>query len=321
MRILNGDDIRRTADRSKILAAIRAAFLLQEKGLYTMPDRQHVSHGGVTLLVMPAMAGDAMATKLISIAQENRERGMPVIQGAVLLSDGETGEPHALLDGSSVTALRTGAVGAAGTALISPPEADTLGLIGPGKQGLEQIRFACETRPIRDVHVLGRTRSTVEEFVRGLEPEFPRLNFHICSEARELLEKSQIVVTATNSAEPVLPDDAALLRGKHVVAIGSYTPAMRELPRALFEQLETLYVDVDLARRESGDVRTPLEQGWLRTDQVRRLGSLMTGEGSAHDEGTTCFKSVGMALFDLLAARAILASALEAEAGTEVEFP
>ncbi|HSL93016.1 MAG TPA: ornithine cyclodeaminase family protein, partial [Bacillota bacterium] len=125
---------------------------------------------------------------------------------------------------------------------------------------------------------------------------------------------------ATPSTVPVLPDDEALLRGKHFVAIGSYKYEMRELPQALFRVLDRVYVDTELALEESGDLIVPMENGWLRRDDIIPFGKMIDElrTASRSHVATTLFKSVGMGLFDLLVAEEIYNAARKKGVGVEL---
>jgi len=134
------------------------------------------------------------------------------------------------------------------------------------------------------------------------------------------LSSSEVIVTATTSATPVIPDDKELLKGKHFIGIGSYKPGMREYPDALFQLTEKVVVDTPHAFEESGDLAVPLEKGLLRKDQMLTLGKIISGGETFDTSATTFFKSVGMALFDLLTAEMIYNKAKEKGTGNEIEF-
>lgn len=121
------------------------------------------------------------------------------------------------------------------------------------------------------------------------------------------MKETRIVITATNSLEPVLPDDEDSLAGKHFIGIGSYKPNMREFLRALFNLVNTVYVDTDQAFEESGDLIVPLRNNWITKDRAMTLGRLFVESKSQAEieHETTLFKSVGMALFDVCASKLI----------------
>jgi ornithine cyclodeaminase/alanine dehydrogenase-like protein (mu-crystallin family) len=140
----------------------------------------------------------------------------------------------------------------------------------------------------------------------------PHIVIHPARDVHDLLDSCQAVTTATTARTPVLPNDKTLLRGKHITAIGSYQPHVREIPQALYELVDTVYIDTRDAGDESGDIIHPLKEGWVTRDQVQTLGQYLVQQSSratSRDE-TTFIKSVGMALFDVTAAQLIFDQAV-----------
>ena len=140
-----------------------------------------------------------------------------------------------------------------------------------------------------------------------------------CKDAAELLRDCPVIITATTSAEPVLPDDRALLEGRHFLSIGSFRPAMQELPTAVYELAQCVVIDSDAARHEVGDLINPLAAGVLREDSIYHLAELITCARSVDVRRTTVFKGVGMALYDLYAANVLVAEAQRAGRGTALD--
>ena len=148
----------------------------------------------------------------------------------------------------------------------------------------------------------------------------PDVNVHQAARVEDLLEETQVVITATTSSEPVLPDEEELLAGRHFVGIGSYKPDVREFPQALFDLLKNVYIDTEHALEESGDIIVPLRNGWLRQDQIMTLGRFLIDNESESQvrRETTFFKSVGMALFDVCASTLIYEKAIAKGLGQKI---
>ena len=144
MLILNESDIIKAVDFDELLKSVEEAFLIQETGNYNMPDRMHIDQEENVLLLMPCFTDDFFSTKLVSVFPENKNLGKPAIYGSLILNDGKTGEPLAMMNGSKLTALRTGAVGAMGLLYTTPKNINTLGLIGAGIQGFHLVLFAMD---------------------------------------------------------------------------------------------------------------------------------------------------------------------------------
>jgi ornithine cyclodeaminase len=321
MLYLNAQDLMAALSFEGVMGAVEEALRLYESKQFVMPDRMSVDCGGGNLfLLMPSVAADRIATKLVTVYPGNRARGRPVIDGIVVLSDRATGEVLALMDGKTVTAMRTGAVTGLSIRYLAQPGARTAGLVGCGVQGYYQLMYACTAREIDRISLFDVDPAAIPPMVDKLRAALPGIAIETAASAAEVLAESEIVITATTAREPVFPDDPALFEGKHLVAIGSFEPEVREYPDAAMRVVKRVWIDTDYALEESGELIIPLREGLLREDQLETLGHfILSGrppERGAY--GTTMFKTVGMALFDLTTARLAYASARERDLGTEL---
>jgi len=317
MLCLSEHDILQAVTFSDIMAAVERAMIVYEEKTFHMPLRMHAEYQGNMLLLMPCFTPNMFGTKLVSIFPENTNKNFPVLFGTMILNNGETGEPLALLNGTKLTALRTGAVGGVGIRFLTPENTTKLGIIGAGVQGFHQVLFACTERKISDVFVFDLIAHKVPSFIENISRELPQVKFHQAESAEALLKESELIITATNSEKPVLPNQIELLRGKHFVGIGSYQPNMREFPDSLFQILDQMFIDTEHAKEESGDVIDPVKNGWLNKYQLITLGKLIQQKVTRKGE-TTLFKSVGMALFDVVVSDLIYEKAVEKEVGQKV---
>ena len=189
------------------------------------------------------------------------------------------------------------------------------GIVGAGVQGFYQALYACAARDIHTVYLYSHSGRDLTEYGKRLEKAVadPRVKVVQCSTAEELAAKSDIICTTTSSATPVLPNDRELLRGKCIIAIGSYTPDMREIPDAIWDLVDRVYVELPYACEESGDLSQPLAEGRLKMDQVVLMSDFLASGEPVEEaaKGTTYFKSVGMGLFDICIAQKLLQSAKE----------
>jgi len=285
---------------------------------WVVPERQHVKWAQGTLLTMPAIGAGALAVKLVSVVPGNAARKLPVTNGLLILGDAGTGLPLAIMDAAALTAMRTGAVGALGLKYITPAGVDSLGIVGAGVQGAWQAITACAVRRIRTVFALRRSAAGFERFCATLAAHAPGVTVVACESAAEVLSRTAVIVTATTSAEPVLPDDPAVLAGRHFIAIGSYERHMCELPDAVFGLAGHLVLDSKLARHEVGEAVRAVERGALRDTDLFSIGELASGRRSVDITRTTAYKSAGMALYDLYVARALHEAARRRGVGQEV---
>jgi len=320
MIYLTEKDILKAASIDEVLNAIETSMRIYEQKAFHMPQRMGVDYENNTLLLMPCFIKDCFGTKLVTLFPENPEKNVPVLNGIMVLNDAQTGIPLALLNGPALTALRTAAVGTVSISHMAPNKNKNLGIIGAGVQGFYQAWIACAGMKFKDVFVYDLYPEKITALEEKLSEMIPDVKIHQAVSVEELLENSQVVITATTSFEPVLPENEDLLAGRHFVGIGSYKPNMREFPQALFNLLKNVFVDTEHAVQESGDIIVPLQNNWLKREQIMTLGRFLI-ENKSPDEvngETTFFKSVGMALFDVCASKLIYEKAIQKGLGQEI---
>ncbi len=312
MLYISNADLEKIVVLDEIMDCIEKAFEIYKSKNFQMPDRMHVDREEGTILYMPCFTETVSGTKIVSTFPDNINNGISSIQGTMILNKSKTGEPIAIMDGAMITAYRTGAVGGVGVRHTTRENCTSVGLVGTGVQGFYQVLYACQARPIENVYLYDLSRNRVEKFKERLSLKLEGVNIHIVDNTYDLVQASDIIITATPSESPVLPDDKELLKGKHVIAIGSYKLAMRELPQSLYEVLDELYIDTEFAAEESGDIIVPVKEGWFDGEKIKVFGQVF-GElkKPGNKSQTTLFKSVGMSLFDLLVAEAIYSKAVE----------
>jgi ornithine cyclodeaminase/alanine dehydrogenase-like protein (mu-crystallin family) len=321
MLFLNERDVMQALTFEQVMDCVKDALRIYEEKTFVMPDRMAVHCGGNNLLLlMPCVSRDDIATKLVTVFPGNKARSRPVIDGLVILGDRSTGEILALMDGKTITAMRTGAVTGISIRHLSRADAHSVGLVGCGVQGYYQIVYACTARDIHRVALYDVSPEAIPPLVARLRTSLPGVEIEVAGSATSLCRASDIIITATTARAPVFPDDPSLFEGKHCVAIGSFEPDVREYPDALFSLVERVWVDIDFAKEESGELLIPLQKGILQEQQLETLGHFIQS-GRAPERGTygtTFSKSVGMALFDLTTARLAYAAACEKGLGTEL---
>jgi ornithine cyclodeaminase len=302
--ILSEAEVAEHLPMAECIAAMERVLSARARGEAQMPLRSVVRGEGLDgfLGLMPAYrSGDdpAYSLKAVCIYPGNPRLGLDAHQGIVTLFDGATGRPTAVLNGSAVTSIRTAAVTALATRLLARPDARTLAVIGAGVQAAAHLRALLLVRPFERVRVCSRT-----------------------PEPREALEGADVVVTATNSATPVIEHEW-LAAGAHVNAIGASVPSARELDVATIAAAELFVDSRESAANEAGDYRLALSEGAIGPDHIRaELGEVAAGlrPGRSGPEALTVFRSLGIAVEDLAAAELALRRARAAGAGVEVEL-
>ena len=323
MRFLNKTDIS-CLDRRVVQDAVRHAYTLLLDNAYIMPDRVHVKDNENTLLLMPCFSGKYFATKLVSVFPGAARKGLPAVNGVMALNDNETGQPLAVMDGAALTAERTGAVGGMGVSLLTPAGVRSAGIFGAGVQGYSQVRYLLLNRDIKEVSIMDLSNDAVDKMIRTLSQEFPDVSFGPAKTPEALVNDAQVIIAATTTKTPLFENDAALVKDKTFISIGSFLPEMKEFPDAVIQQADQVFVDTPFAAKESGDICQPLAQGKIRDEDVLPFAPLVRNPIALEDETgrpkTLFFKTVGMALFDLTVASALYEAALEQNLGTELSF-
>ena len=329
MLILTAEEVRKALPMDETIEAMKQAYAALSDGRAEVPLRARLSipaHEAVSLF-MPAFVqspqGEALAVKVVSLFPGNPSRGLAYIQAAVLVLEAESGRPLALLEGSSLTAIRTGAGGGAATDLLAMPESTTVAIFGAGVQGRTQLQAACSVRKINRVWIYDPDPSKAEAFARemsgtGSIPEDVRP----ATNQKQALADADIICAATTSSAPVF-SDRDLKSGAHITAIGSYTPDMQEIPSETVKRARVFVDSRSAVLAESGDLIQPIQAGLFGEDHVQaELGEIILGHkpGRQSMEEITYFKSVGVAVQDAAAAQLALENARKLGLGQEVQF-
>lgn len=320
LRILSSLDIGRCMDMPEAIDAMRDAFGQLSAGEAEVPQRLAISTPGGISLFMPGYlpeSGD-LAAKIVSVYGSNPDRGLPVVNAVVVLLDGSTGIPVAVMNGTSLTALRTGAAGGLAAELLALPEADTVALFGAGVQARTQLEAVRAVRPIRRVRILSRSGESAARLVAELEG----VDAEVASDPVHCLEGARIVITATDASEPVFPGEL-VTPGTHVTGVGSFTPDMQEVDATLVTRAKVVVDSREAALAEAGDLIIPIRDGSFRPEDIHaELGELVRGLRSGRDDPSevTFFKSVGSAAQDVAVAGRIFRRAQSMDLGTLVEL-
>jgi ornithine cyclodeaminase/alanine dehydrogenase-like protein (mu-crystallin family) len=228
----------------------------------------------------------------------------------VVWFDAASGEPLALLDGATLTAMRTGAASGVGARLMARPDARVLALFGVGAQAAWQVRAVMAARSIGEVRVYARTDARREAFAAGMAQELgPGIVVVASPSAEEAARGADIVCCATTSAQPIFSADW-ISPGTHVNAVGSFRLEMVELPPELFRRASVVAVDSrEAALEEAGELVAAIGAGLLAPDGFIEVGEIDSGWAATRDPSAiTIFKSVGLAIQDVAAAELVMAN-------------
>jgi alanine dehydrogenase len=328
MRILGREDVRDALPMATAVECMKEAFASLSRGDATVPPRTQLpsKHGAGVTLVMPARVDGepgSLAVKVVSVFDRNPEQRLARIQAAVIVLDPATGRPLALLEGATLTAIRTAAASGAATDLLAAPGSVALAVLGAGVQARSHIEAMCAVRPISSIRIFGPTPANVDALIDDLagqvagDPEISR-----AGTAADAVRGADIVCATTTSATPVF-DDADVKPGAHVNAVGSYTPGAREVSGATVARSWVAVDERAAAWTEAGDLIQARDEGLIDEEHVRAdLGELVLDPElrPADPDQPTLFKSVGVAVQDAVAAAAVLEEATRLGRGTVVDW-
>ena len=329
MLFLSAADIRRALPMDRAMIAAASAFAQISDANVSMPLRTHVALGtnGESALVMPAYlsASRAFGVKTLTIFPQHAHAAqLPVINGLLTLFDGESGAPLCVLDATYLTALRTGAASGVATRLLARKDAAALAMVGSGAQALYQVWGVCVARKIKRVCIYSPTAGHAEALAARLATHGAPMpaDIRVCRSAREALADATVICAATSSSTPVF-DDSDICPGAHINGIGSYRPAMQEIPVETVKRARVVVDQREAAWAEAGDLIIARDSGQLdERSIVGELGEVVLGgaQGRVSLSDVTLFKSVGIAAQDVAAAQAAYEFAVRNHIGATVEW-
>lgn len=299
MEILTAGETAARLTYAALADAIREIALARTSGGVQAPPRLALPlpEGGV-LLVMPASDAEIAITKLVTVHPANAARGLPTIQGEVVVMEATTGRRLGLLDGATVTARRTAALSLLAARELAPRPEGPLLVVGAGAQGRSHLEAFVEGLGVSKVFVASRTREKAETLAahaRKLGVEAV-----VVENQEEALSEVGLIVTATTSREPVLPE--GVREGTFVAAVGSFEPEAAELGPGLISGSTVVVDTLEGAKEEAGDLIQAEKVGAFNWKDATTLEDALRDD--ERPAGTVVFKSVGNALWDLAAARA-----------------
>ncbi|MEN8204072.1 MAG: ornithine cyclodeaminase family protein [Bacteroidota bacterium] len=273
--------------------------------------------------MMPAYEGDTqvMGIKVISVFPGNHAKGLSSHQGAVLLFESGTGQMYAIIDGDSVTAIRTAAASAVATNLLAREDAEELAILGAGEQGTQHLEAMLMTRNIKRVKIWSRTHQHALLF-KERESERYTVPIEALKEVPDAVNHADIICTTTSAKEPVLRSEW-VKKGVHINAVGACTAGARELDSELVVRSKLFTDRTESLFNESGDYLFPMKEGLIGEEHLRgEIGELLNGRKSAreNDGDITLFKSLGLAVEDLTACRYIYETAVKENRGIYVDM-
>lgn len=312
MPVLLGEkDVRAVLSMDDLIAAMETALDQFSGGGVRQPLRSvvDIGDGHAFYGVMPAYITrpPALGTKLVSVYHSNAALGLPSHLATIVLLDPETGELQAVMDGRYITEARTAAVSAASAKHLARSDARVLAVLGSGVQARSHIEALTRVRPFEEVRVWGRDAGRVRALLDELAPHFVQgpARLVAAASAHAAADGADVIALVTASREPVLTR-ASVRDGAHICAVGACRPDQREMDTALVRDA-CVFVDSRVgALAEAGDLVIPIREGAIDASHIAgEIGDVFGGRtpGRRNAAEITIFKSLGMAVEDVAAAR------------------
>jgi len=308
-RFIDAPAVARALPWNPLIAALHEALVAGE---IQAPPRQHLAlqaghDDSPVLLLMPAWSRThGVGTKLVTVFPQNASVGLPTIHGLYVLADGETGRPLAVLDGGELTARRTAAASALASRQLSRPDSCSLLMVGTGRLARVLPLAHAAVRPVERVMVWGRSAEQAEATAAALREQ--GLQAQAVSSLQCAAGEADIISCATLAGSPVLQGDW-LRPGTHVDLVGAFKPTLCEADARVFERADAVWCDTrEGALAEAGDIVQAIAAGRFHASRLAGDLASLCRRGAAERDPAhiTVFKSVGMALQDLVAARLCL---------------
>lgn len=325
MIVLTQEDVARLLPMTEAVEVIDRAMRVVSDGGAQLPLRNIVDVGsGNRMGVMPGALSEpnCFGVKLVSLFPANPARGLSSHRGAIVLFEAETGGAVAMMDASLLTAIRTAAASGVATRALARAEAERLAIIGYGEQAEHHLDAMCAVRPVKRVHVAGRSADKARAFCEHAATKYPELEFTLGDDVEAAVREADIVCTVTSSPTPILKT-TWLSEGCHVNVVGSSIPSMREVDDD-FVLRASIWVDyLPSTLAQAGEVVDMIAAGRFSADALRgEIGALLAGRigGRGSDAELTAYRSLGIAAQDLAAAQYVLERATAEGVGQKVEF-
>lgn len=326
--LLTDKDVESVLTMKDTIKVMKAAFGELSEGSAILPQRIVIpvkEQKGISFY-MPALLPQmgSLAIKVVSVFRNNPSRfGLPTTLGKVLLQDIKTGDVVCIMDGRYLTAMRTGAVSGCAMEYLARTAVTTVALFGTGIQGAAQLWAAYETRPNIEVcKVYDPRYDAAEDFTLKMRKKIQIPEIVVIKSPKETVKGSDIILTATTSLVPIFRGDW-LEPGVHISSIGTRYSRTRELDIETIRRAKIVCDQVSACLAEADDLSIPIKKGIITKEHIHAsLGEIIRGVkgGRENDSEITLFKSVGLAIQDVAAAKLVYDKALKLDRGMEIEI-
>ena len=313
--MLGRADVERLISMPAVMAALERAL----KKPFRMPPKVYldIPERGGDFRAMPCYQEPYASLKWVSVYPGNPKRGLPTVMATIVLSDAATSFPLAIMDGTIITAYRTGAIGGLAAKWMAPKGSKVMGIVGAGVQARAQLLATDLALGLDEARVFDLKDPLAKEFIKDMKGRVECRIVPVAS-VEEAVRGADVIATCTPSRKPILMD-GWVKEGAHVNAIGADAPGKQELDPAILLRA-SVYVDDPRQAVHSGEVNVPIAAGLYSIDRIAgTVGDVVIGRaGRRSDDEVTVFDSTGLAVQDLAIAGVALGAG---RPGVGLEFP
>jgi alanine dehydrogenase len=307
------------------IEAVEEAFRAKGMGRVQMPPKSYVFFREFNgdFRVMPAYLENlgAAGVKIVNAHPENPGKyGLPTVMGVIVLIDPKTGAPLAIMDGTTITNMRTGAAGAVAVKYLARKDSRVFAMVGAGVQAKTQLLAIREVLKVEEVRVNDISKVRAEEYMREMGEKIDA-EFKILTDTRKAVEGADVIVTTTPSRRPVILNEW-VEEGVHINAIGADAPGKQELDPAILRRAKVVVDDIEQAAH-SGEINVPISKGLFSVEEIyAELGVILTGKlpGRVSPREITVFDSTGLAVQDIATDWLVYQKAIKLGVGREIDL-
>ncbi len=303
--VLSRREIEGLLNMDEVLRAVERAFGLQAGGKVIQPPKLYLDLPEYLgdFRAMPAYIDGNAGIKWVSVYPNNRKQNLPTVMATIILCDPNTGYPLAIMDGTYITSIRTGAAGGIAVKYLARKDSSVIGMIGAGRQAETQLLAVSKVLPkIDKVKVFDMQEDVRSRYIQKIEAKLS-INIHLVETVEEAAE-ADIVITTTPSRRPVVKREY-VRPGTHINAIGADAKGKQELEAGLLTAAKVIVDDIEQASH-SGEINVPLSEKLMEVGDIHgTLGEIVanTKRGRQSDEDITIFDSTGLAILDIICAK------------------
>jgi len=320
--LISRKEVEEILSMKEVMEAVETAFKYKALGKVQMPPKTYVMFPKGDFRTMPCYIPDFGfgGVKIVNVHPENPEKyKLPTIMALIILIEPETGKPLAIMDGTWITNMRTGAAGGVAAKYLARKDSKIIGMVGAGTQARSQLLALNLVYKIDEVKIYAKKLESCERFKKDMA--FLGLNISIKEKAQDAVRGCDILVTTTPVTQPIIENEW-IDEGVHINAIGADAPLKEELDPRILKRAKIVVDDIEQACH-SGEINVPISKGIIsRADIYAELGEIIAGKkvGRVTDSEITIFDSTGLAIQDIATALIVYKKAKEQGLGSEVEL-